>query len=96
MSEQRVTTIRMLMVFDFKSGYGFWLPLPAPPKGSERMTKRLDPEIKALRAIERALEPLDDKEVKRDLEWVLARRLGLPWINLPRFPPRAPRKEVSP
>jgi hypothetical protein len=53
------------------------------------VTKRLDPDIKAMRAIERAIEPLDDKAIKRDLEWVIARRLGLPGFYLPRFPRRA-------
>lgn len=52
------------------------------------MTKALDPEIKALRAIERAIGPLDDQEVKRGLEWVIARRLRLPGYWLHGFPRR--------
>lgn len=52
------------------------------------MSKKLDPEIKALRAVERALAPLDDRAMKRGLEWVVARRLGIEAYRLPRFPKR--------
>lgn len=38
------------------------------------MTKPLDPDIKALRAIDRALSALpDDQAVKRVLDWTVAR-----------------------
>jgi hypothetical protein len=37
------------------------------------MTKPLDPDIKALRAIVRALEPLDEQARMRILEWSVAR-----------------------
>ena len=49
------------------------------------MTQRLDPDIKAIRAIERAVAPLDDHAFKRDLEWVLAHRYGFPAFYLPAF-----------
>ena len=48
------------------------------------MTKRLDPDIKALRAIVRALDELpDDRARKRVMEWTVARALGRAWISLP-------------
>lgn len=59
------------------------------------MTKRLDPEIKALRAIERAIAPLDDRTVRRGLEWVIAKRLNLPAYHLGGFS-RASNKESRP
>lgn len=52
----------------------------------KRSHKRLDPEIKALRAINRALSELpDDSHRKRVMEWTVARGLGKSWITLPRF-----------
>lgn len=49
------------------------------------MTKRLDPEIKALRAIQRALDPLSPEQRKRSLEWVTAKHSGKTWVSLPEF-----------
>ncbi|HXI68295.1 MAG TPA: hypothetical protein VNH41_10170 [Steroidobacteraceae bacterium] len=50
------------------------------------MTKPLDPDIKALRAINRALAELpDDSSVQRVLEWTVARAAGKKWITLPRL-----------
>ena len=48
------------------------------------MTKPLNPEIKALRAINRALSDLSDEEVHRVLEWTLARYLRRTWTHLPK------------
>lgn len=45
--------------------------------------KRLDPEIKALRAIVRALEPLTNEQRQRDLEWLVACYCGLSGYKLP-------------
>ncbi len=56
------------------------------------MTKRIDPEIKAMRAINRAITELgearDEKHERRALEWMLAARLNMPWFPLPVFPAR--------
>ena len=49
------------------------------------MTKRLDPEIKALRAINRALAPLSQAQTQRSLEWLIAQRTGRTWYSLPRL-----------
>jgi hypothetical protein len=50
------------------------------------MTKPLDPDIKALRAIDRAMRELpDDDSRRRVLEWTVARGLGKRWITLPRI-----------
>lgn len=50
------------------------------------MTKPLDPEIKALRAINRALAELpDDAATQRVIEWTVARAAGKGWITLPRL-----------
>lgn len=50
------------------------------------MTKRLDPDIKALRAINRALSELpDDAAVQRVMEWTVARAASKSWITLPRL-----------
>ncbi len=49
------------------------------------MTKPLDPELKALRAINRALNTLDLDQQRRALEWVLAFRLNYPGYRLPRL-----------
>lgn len=51
-----------------------------------RSHKKLDPEIKALRAVNRALDELpDDEQRKRVMEWAVARGLGKSWITLDRF-----------
>jgi hypothetical protein len=50
------------------------------------MTKRLDPDIKAMRAINRALAQLpDDASVQRVVEWTVARAAMKSWITLPRL-----------
>lgn len=50
------------------------------------MTKPLDPDIKAMRAIDRALAQLpDEKHVQRVLEWTVARAAGKSWLSLPRL-----------
>jgi hypothetical protein len=50
------------------------------------MTKRLDSDIKAFRAINRALSDLpDEMAVQRVLEWTVARAAGKGWITLPRL-----------
>lgn len=51
------------------------------------MTKRLDPEIKALRAVVRALDDaaLTEDQRKRVVEWTVARAVGKSWITLRRF-----------
>jgi hypothetical protein len=50
------------------------------------MTRPLDPDIKALRAIDRALLALpDDSSRRRVMEWVVARGLGKSWFSLSRF-----------
>ena len=50
------------------------------------MTKPLDPDIKALRAINRALSELpDDEAVQRVLEWTVARAASRERITLPRL-----------
>lgn len=55
----------------------------APEK---RKHKKLDPDIKAMLAINRALADLpDDEHRRRVMEWVVARGLGKSWFSLPRF-----------
>lgn len=50
------------------------------------MTKRLDPDIKALRAINRALAALpDDASTQRVIEWTVARAASKSWLSLPRL-----------
>jgi hypothetical protein len=50
------------------------------------VTKPLDPDIKALRAIDRALSALpDDAAVQRVMEWTVARAASKKWITLPRL-----------
>lgn len=50
------------------------------------MTKPLDPDIKAMRAVVRALDHLpDDRARQRVLEWTVARATGKEWISLPRI-----------
>jgi hypothetical protein len=52
----------------------------------KRSHKKLDPDIKAMRAINRALTDLpDDAHRRRVMEWVVARGLGKAWFSLPRF-----------
>lgn len=51
-----------------------------------RSHTKLDPEIKAMRAINRALAALpEDDQRRRVVEWVVARGLGKSWFSLPRF-----------
>lgn len=51
-----------------------------------RSHKKLDPDIKAMRAINRALADLpDDESRRRVMEWVVARGLGKSWFSMPRF-----------
>ena len=55
------------------------------PRGGRRMTKRLDPDIKAMRAINRALTELpDDAAVQRVLDWTVARATRNRITRLPR------------
>lgn len=49
------------------------------------MTKPLDPDIKAMRAINRALAELPEDRVQRVVEWTVARAAGRSWITLPRL-----------
>jgi hypothetical protein len=50
------------------------------------VTKPLDPDIKAMRAINRALAALpDDAHVQRVMEWTVARAAGKSWLTLPRL-----------
>lgn len=50
------------------------------------MTKPLEPEIKAMRAINRALSALsDDEQRRRVMEWAVARGLGKDWFSLSQF-----------
>lgn len=44
------------------------------------MTARIDPEIKALRAIERALLPLDHRAQQRIARWLTAKVETRPWV----------------
>jgi hypothetical protein len=53
------------------------------------MSKRLDPEIKAMRAVVRAMSPLDSAAEKRTLEWYVAHRANRTWVTLPNFRARA-------
>ena len=48
------------------------------------MTKRLNPEIKALRALERAMQMMPADARQRGLEWFVSRWCGRSWIRLPR------------
>lgn len=53
---------------------------------TKRSHKKLDPDIKAMYAINRALADLPDEQSRRRvMEWVVARGLGKTWITLPRF-----------
>lgn len=47
------------------------------------MTKPLDPDLKAIRAINRALNDLDLDAQRRVLNWVIAYRLQRPGYALP-------------
>ncbi len=50
------------------------------------MTKPLNPDIKAMRAINRALSALpDDDSRRRVMEWTVARGLGKAWFSLRKF-----------
>lgn len=55
------------------------------------MTKRLGPEIKALRAITRALAPLNQAQTQRSLEWLIAQHTGRTWFHLPRLTAGGPK-----
>jgi hypothetical protein len=46
-------------------------------------TPRLNPEVKALRAVWRALAPLDYEMQRRLIEWLVARFLNWPGYRLP-------------
>lgn len=48
------------------------------------MTKKLDPEIKALRAMNRAYESVPEEARQRCLEWLVAARCNLRGVRLPR------------
>ena len=59
---------------------------PAAKDRERRSHKKLDPEIKAMRAINFALADLpDDAHRRRVMEWAVARGLGKPWVTLARF-----------
>jgi hypothetical protein len=47
------------------------------------MTKRLDPEIRAIRALERAMLQVPEGAEQRVAEWLVARWCGLGKITLP-------------
>lgn len=47
------------------------------------MTKRINPEIKAMRALVRAFQPLTAEQRQRDLEWFVAQQCGLVFYSLP-------------
>lgn len=47
------------------------------------MTKRIDPEIKALRALDRAVATIPPGAEQRSLEWLVAREAGVGAIKLP-------------
>lgn len=52
------------------------------------MSKALDPEIKSMRAIARALKPLiaeryDKRTCERILEYFVAREANVSWVNTP-------------
>ena len=49
------------------------------------MTKPLDPDIKAMRAINRALSELPEERCQRVLEWTVARAASKDWVTLPRL-----------
>lgn len=57
------------------------------------MTKPLDPEIKALRGVVRALEPLEQERRARVLEWTVARYLNARF--LPPLPFTDPRRKTA-
>lgn len=57
--------------------------MPDKTRDAARSHKRLDPEIKALRALDRAMDALPDGAAQRALEWLVASRCGLPAIRLP-------------
>ncbi len=48
------------------------------------MTKPLDPEIKALRALERAMRSVPAPARQRCLEWLVANQCGVASVRLPR------------
>lgn len=52
------------------------------------MSKKLDTEIKSMRAIGRALGALDEKAQRRVLEYFSARLIGAAWVNLPQGQPK--------
>ena len=55
------------------------------------MTKPLDPEIKVMRAVHRALSSVGLPEQRRILEWVVANRLNRGAFPIPAFPERTER-----
>jgi len=48
------------------------------------MTKPLDPELKAIRALNRAMDAVPKDAHQRVLEWLVASRCNLPGIQLPK------------
>lgn len=52
------------------------------------MTKPLHPEIKAMAAMLRALQPLDEDQSHRSVTWLVARLAGISSVYLPSFPKR--------
>jgi hypothetical protein len=57
------------------------------------MPKALDPEIKALRRLDRALKAVPETARQRVLEWAVARECRMPGITLPRVHPRERSRE---
>jgi hypothetical protein len=54
------------------AGEMLWPAVVAALKGERMMTRRIDPEIKALRAIRRAIDPLDLAARWRVAKWLLS------------------------
>lgn len=74
---------------------GYRPRLRAPVTGRDRIavasrrsevvvTKKLDPEIKGLRALNRAVESIPEGARQRCLEWLIASRCGLTGVRLPK------------
>jgi len=64
------------------------------------MSKPLDPEIKAMRALDRAMRPVPQEAKQRVLEWAVAYWCGVGAVRLPRIasesaPQATPEEEVS-
>lgn len=52
-------------------------------KSKEQGMKPLDPEIKAMRALQRAIRMTPVEARQRVLEWLVAHECRLPWVTLP-------------